>query len=174
MKVRFKFTLDDLVDAAERGTANSKLVRSWRWREMAVSAVLSGVIVYVLKAGSHETKVFSAVIGALVAVAIHSLVAARTRKGRLRKLLQERFGGAGPYSFEIELTPAAVITTQAGTRSEHAWSTIVEVKDSADSVDFVSKGAGIIVVRNRAFPSEGERRQFLELARKYAGGGATR
>src|SRR5712691_6174505 len=114
MKVRFDFTLDDLVDAAERGTANSKLVRSWRWREMVVTAVLSGVIVYVLKSGTHEAKVFWAVVGALIAAAIYSFVATRSRKDRLRKLFQERFGGAGPYPFEIELTPTAVVTTQAG------------------------------------------------------------
>ena len=168
MKVKFDFTLDDLVDAAERGTANSKVVRGWRWREMIVTAVLGGVIVYVLKAGSHDTRAVSAIIGALIAAAIYSFAATRSRKGRLRKFFRERFGGEGPYPFEIELTPAALVTTQAGTRSEHAWSTIVEVKDSPDSIDFDVRGAGIIVVRNRAFRSDDERREFLELARKLA------
>ncbi len=175
MKVRFDFTLDDLVDAAERGTANSKLVRGWRWRETIVAAALGGVIAYVLKSGSHDTKVVSAIIGALIAAAIYSLAATRSRKGRLRKLFQERFGGEGPYPFEIELTPAALVTTQAGTRTEHAWSGIVEVRDGPDAIDFVARGAGIIVVRNRAFRSDGERREFLELARKFskAPGGRT-
>ena len=168
MKVKFDFTLDDLVDAAERGAASSKLVRGWRWREMIVTAVLGGVIVYVLKAGSHDTKAVSAIIGALIAAVIYSFAATRSRKGRLRKFFQERFGGEGPYPFEIELTPAALVTTQAGTRSEHAWSTIVEVKDSPDAIDFVARGAGIIVVRNRAFRSDDERREFLELAQKFA------
>ena len=174
MKVKFDFTLEDLVDAAERGMASSKLVRGWRWREMIVTAALGGVIVYVLKSESHDTKVVSALIGALIAAAIYSFAATRSRKGRLRKLFQERFGGEGPYPFEIELTPAALVTTQAGTRSEHPWSTIVEVKDSPDAIDFVAKGAGIIVVRNRGFRSEKERSEFLELARelsKARGGG---
>ncbi len=102
MKVKFDFTLDDLVDAAERGAASSKLVRGWRWREMIVTAVLGGVIVYVLKAGSHDTKAVSAITGALIAAAIYSFAATRSRKGRLRKFFQERFGGEGPYPFEID------------------------------------------------------------------------
>ena len=168
MKVKFDFTLADLVDAAERGTAHSKLVRAWRWREMVFTAVLGGVIMYVLRSGSHDTKLVWAVIGAIIAAAIYSFSARWSRKGRLRKLFRERFGGEGPYPFEIELTPAAFVTTQAGTRSEHAWSTIVEVKDSPDAIDFVARGAGIIVVRNRAFRSDKDRREFLELARKFA------
>jgi hypothetical protein len=168
MKVKFDFTLDDLVDAAERGAAHSKLVRAWRWRDMILTAVLGGVITYVLRSGSSDAKLVSAVIGAIIAAAIYSFAATRSRKGRLRKLFRERLGGEGPYPFEIELTPAALVTTQAGTRSEHAWSTIVEVKDSPDAIDFVTRGAGIIVVRNRAFHSDKERREFLELARKFA------
>jgi hypothetical protein len=168
MKVKFDFTLDDLVDAAERGAAHSKVVRGWRFRDMVISGVLSGVLVYALRSGTHESKIFFAVIGGVIAAAIYSFVATRTRKGRLRKFFRERFGGEGPYPFETELTPAALVTTQAGTRSEHAWSTIVEVKDTPDAIDFVAKGAGIIVVRNRAFRSDRERSEFLELARKFA------
>src|SRR5712692_4451734 len=91
------------------------------------------------------------------------VVAQRAAAQALSGALRRR----GPYPFEIELTPAALVTTQAGTRSEHAWSTIVEVKDSPDAIDFVARGAGIIVVRNRAFRSDTERREFLELARKF-------
>ena len=81
MKVKFDFTLDDLVDAAERGTGHSKLVRAWRWREMVVTAVLGGVIMYVLRSGSHDTKLVWAVIGAIIAAAIYSFSAGGRAKG---------------------------------------------------------------------------------------------
>jgi hypothetical protein len=37
-----------------------------------------------------------------------------------------------------------------------------------DSVDFITQGAGSVIVRNRAFKSREERDTFVNLARKYA------
>jgi hypothetical protein len=167
VKVAFQFTLDDLVDTAERAAGRSGVVRSWRWQGMALSCLFSAAVAYVLVPGSMERRITAAVVGAIVCAAIYPFTSGRSRKTRLLKLFREQFGGDGPYACEVELLESGVATTQAGTRSLREWPAITAVEDTPDSVDFITRAAGSIVVRNRAFRSADERKQFLELARRY-------
>ncbi len=167
MKVKFEFTLDDLVDTAERAAGRSGVVRSWRWQGMALSCLFSAVVAYVLVPGSTERRITAAVVGAIICAAIYPFTSGRSRKKRLLKLFREQFGGDGAYTCEVELLDSGVATTQAGTRSLREWPAISAIEDTPDSVDFITRGAGAIVVRNRAFRSAEERKQFLDLARQY-------
>ena len=171
MKVRFEFTLDDLVDASERTVIRSRAVRGWRWQDMAGSALLAGVLAYVIRPESGAARLGWALVAAVIAGTLYPLVAARSRKARLLKYFRERFGGDGPYTCEVELTPAGVVTVQSGVRTVREWSNIERVEDTQDAIEFVTRGSGTVVVRNRAFSSKDEWRQFLEMARKYAGNG---
>jgi hypothetical protein len=172
VKVKFDFTLDDLVDGAERAVARSPTARSWRWQGMLTSCLISAAIAYVAVAGSPSRRLFAAAVGALICAAIYPFSVGRSRKRRLRKYFREQFGGEGPYACEVELMPAGLVTVQAGTRSERVWSTITAIQVTDDSVDFLTKGAGSVVVRNRAFSSAEQRDAFVSLARSYAPKGA--
>jgi hypothetical protein len=167
MKVRFEFTLDDLVDASERTVARSGAVRSWRWQGMVSSSLISALIVYVIRSGPVATKLAWAVAGAIVSAILYPIFSAWTRKRRLLRFYRERFGGAGPYTCEVEITPTGVTTNQAGAQTTREWSSIVAVEDSADAVEFITRGAGTVIVRNRAFSSREEWRQFIEESRNY-------
>ena len=167
MKARFDFTIDDLIDGAERGLKRSPLVHSGRWRAALTTSVLSAVLIYLLVPGSPEMRLGLAIVCATVTALAYPTLLAQARKARLRKLFLERFGGPGPFPFEIELTPEAVITTQGGTQSRHEWSKFTSVEDTADAIELVARGVGTIVVRNRAFGSKEEWRAFLDTARNY-------
>jgi hypothetical protein len=169
MKVRFDFTLEDLVDSSERALSRSRTIRSLRMKSRLLSAFLCGVVVFLAKAGPPETKLLWAGIFAILAAAAHPYLVGRTRRRQLLKVFRERFSGPGPFTCEVELTSSGVTINQAGTQSTRPWSKIAEVKDAEDSIEIISPQTGFIVVRNRAFGSTEERRQFLELARKYAG-----
>ena len=168
MKVQFDFTVDDLVDGAERAVSRSPVARSWRWQGLLASCVLSAAVAYMVVPGSDARRLFAAAIGALICAAIYPFSVGRSRKRRLEKYFREQFGGDGPYTCEVELTPAALVTVQAGTRSERAWSTITAIQVTDNSVDFLTKGAGSLIVRNRAFGSAEQRDAFVNLARGYA------
>jgi len=170
VKVQFDFTVDDMVDVAERAVTRSPVARSWRWQGLLTSCLLSALVAYIVVPGSDARRLFAAVIGALIAAAIYPFSAARSRKRRLQKYFRERFGGDGPYSCEVELTPTGLVTVQSGTRTVRDWSSIVQIQETADSVDFVTKGAGSLIVRNRAFRSAEEHHAFVKLARSYAPG----
>jgi len=165
VKVKFDFTVDDLVDSSERAVARSGVARSWRWQGMLGSCALSAAVAYVLV---PARPVFAAVVGAAICAAIYPFSIGRSRKRRLQKYFREQFGGEGPFTCEVELTPTGLVTVQSGTRTVRDWSSIVEIQETADSVDFVSKGAGSLIVRNRAFRSAEEHHAFVKLARSYA------
>jgi hypothetical protein len=167
MKVQFDFTLDDLVDTSQRGLKRSGTVRAMRLQGRIVISLVVGAIVFLVTSGSYESRLTYAVIGAVIYALIYPAFTRGTREKILRKAFRERMGGEGPFICVVELLPACVVTTQAGTRSEHQWSNFVAIEDTADSVDLVGRGADTVVVRDRAFHSPEERKQFLELAQGY-------
>ena len=168
MKVSFEFTVDDLVDGAERAVARSGLVRGWRWQRLIVTCVLSALVAYFVVPGSDERKLFAALVAAVICAAILPFSSGSGRKRRLQRYFREQFGGDGPFTCEVELTPAALVTVQRGARSERPWAMIRAIQVTENSVDFLTQGAGSVIVRNRAFKSREERDAFVELARKYA------
>ena len=168
MKVSFQFTVEDMVDGAERVTARSSVARGWRWQRMIGTCVLGAIVAYILVPGSDAQKLFAALVVAGVCAAILPFSGGSWRRRRLEAFFREQFGGDGPFTCEVELTPAALVTVQRGTRSERAWNTIRAINVTDDSVDFISRGAGTLIVRNRAFKSREERDAFVKLARSYA------
>jgi hypothetical protein len=168
VKVKFDFTVDDMVDVAEREVTRSPAVRSWRWQDLLVSCLVSALVAYMVVPGSHTQRLFAAVIGALIAVLITPFTAGRSRKRRLQKYFRERFGGDGPYTCEVELAPEGLVSVQAGMRSVREWPSIEAIVETPNSVDFVTRASGSLVVRNRAFRSAEEHDAFVKLARSYA------
>ena len=167
MKVSFDFTVDDLVDAAERAVARSGVARGWRWQRLVVSCTLAAIVAYVAVPGPDGTKLFSAVVAAILCAAILPFSSGGRRR-RLQQYFREQFGGDGPFTCEVELTPQALVTVQRGARAERPWSMIRAIQVTDNSVDFITQGAGSVIVRNRAFKSREEHDAFIDLARKYA------
>jgi len=168
MKVSFEFTVEDLVDGAERSVARSGVARGWRWQRLVVSCTLTAIIAYVAVPGAEGTKLFGAIVAAALCAAILPFSSGGGRRRRLQEYFREQFGGDGPFTCEVELTPQALVAVQRGARSERPWSMIRAIQVTDNSVDFISQGAGSLIVRNRAFKSREEHDAFIELARKYA------
>ena len=163
MKVAFDFTLDDLIDASERTLARSRVARGWRSQAVWMSALLGGAIVWLLRG-----DVFLGLAGGALCAGLQVVFSRHTRKSRLLRYFRERLGSDGPYRCEVELTPEALVTVQNGVRTAREWSTVEAINDAQDAIEFYTRGAGTLVVRNRAFHSQEEWKSFLETARKYA------
>jgi hypothetical protein len=163
VKVAFDFSLDDLVDASERTLARSRVARGWRSQALWMSALLGGALVWLMRG-----DLFLGMLGGAVCAGLQFFFSRHTRKNRLQRYFRERLGGDGPYRCEVELTPEALITTQNGVRTVREWSSVEDIVDTQDAIEFHTRGAGTLVVRNRAFQSQEEWKAFLEAARQYA------
>ena len=103
-------------------------------------------------------------IGAIVCALAYPLLRKRTTERRLRAFWRERLGSEGPFACEVELTEAGVTTRQFGTETTRPWSKARAVEEGQGSVDIFTMD-GLIVVRDRAFASPDEKKQFLDLGR---------
>lgn len=168
MYVKFEYTEDDAVNALERFLERSKTARAARVRGALYSALIAGVVVFLLYVGRSYTAagVAAVVAGALAAV-IHLVSFEGSRRKRLRKLVREHHGRFDRRVCEVELTPVGVQVRQDNVQSTYEWESVEEVSETPDSVDIRARGGGVVVVRARAFENEAERRRFRELAEGY-------
>jgi hypothetical protein len=166
MKVQFEFTPVDLADVARRAVNRSPLVHRWRLRNSVAGAVLIGLLVLV--ATPWEMSIRS-VVGACVAVVVFAVIfyLGRRRGGsaRLQEFYRERLGGDGPFTCEVELTSAGVVSRQLGQESLHPWSQVASVAELPGGVELVYRPIGSLLVRDRAFVDPKVRAEFLSMAR---------
>jgi hypothetical protein len=170
MRVRFDFTLDDMVDVTERATARSGVIRSLRSQSTVVMCCIAAAIAFLTVPADIGWRLFAAAAAIGITATLYPASMASTRRSRLRQFMRERFGGEGPYTCEVEISPAGLQVSQAGARSIREWATVVSIEDVTAGIEFVSRPGGTLVVRNRAFASPAQRAEFLRLARSYAPG----
>jgi hypothetical protein len=162
MKVRFEFTIDDLIDVGERSLSVSRVVTKLRRTAVVVWTVLGGVVAFaILPVSAGWRLVFALTVAGAVA-----LVYPGHRKNEVKKQLRnywrERLAGDGPFVCEVEVDGTGITTEQLGARSSVPWATVTSIVETADSVDISTEKGGLVVVRNRAFPSAEEKRRFIE------------
>ena|SRR5882724_6158436 len=163
MKIQFDATIDEVVDANQRVMDRSKTIRSWRLRDLIITAVSTGIISYAL-----TRKVILGIIAAAVAGVIYLPLRRYMLKQRLRKYIVEAYKSEGPIDVQIELTPAGIHVQQSGTRSIYDWNKVEVITETDDTVDiFFKQGGGGLIVRRRAFTSTEQQRQFVALAEEY-------
>ena len=172
MKVAFDFTVDDMVEVAERAADRSTVVTSTRSQARLIVSMVSAVIVYFFIPASQGFRLVCAAAAGALGWYLYPGDFKKLHRKKLRKFFLEQFGGEGPFTCEVELTDQALVTEQSGSRIVREWKTIAAVLDTPDSIDFVCIGSGSLVVRNRAFTSKAQRDEFLHLARTYALSGA--
>ena len=104
----------------------------------------------------------------LLGAVLYPVMNEMTVKRRLRKWNQEHAGSDKTFTCEVELKESGIHTRSNGTQIIYAWENVEEIKETDDSVDIYSERGAIVVIRDRAFTSPGERQRFIDLAKQYA------
>ena len=166
MKVQFNYTLEDLVDSTRRFTERSKVARSWYWQNLIGAAIFSGVVVFAV---CYRMPLVGLVMGTVTAV-FGALYYAGTYQGRfearMRRFFREKLGDENDFACEVELLPAALMVRDKTTQTTYEWKKVREILVNDESVDIFTRSGGVIV-RNRAFKSPDEKKQFVALAQSY-------
>jgi hypothetical protein len=167
IKVKFEFTVDDVVDGIERTTGRSPVITRLRFAQSAATCFAAFILSFLIMSGPFTTRLLWALVATSIAIALFRFRVAGSRKRNIRKLFMKQFGGVGPHVCEVEIGPTGVVSNQAGTVTRRDWRFIQSVDETGDAIEFVTRGVGSVIVRNRAFHSKEEWKKFLDLSRQY-------
>ena len=167
MRVRFEYTIDDVIDVQMRMLKRSRAARAWRLRDLVITSLLTGVLLFAIIPEGITGKLIMASIGSLFAALSYAAFNERTVKRRMRKLYEEHAGSDKNLFCEVELNESGVHARSNGAQTFCAWEDVKEIQETQDSVDIYTNRGGLLVVRKRAFMSPEEQLQFIALANQY-------
>lgn len=166
MRVSFKYSQEDLVDATVRFSRRSKAIQRVPRRQSFWGAVLvASLAILILKVS--VTGIIAAAIGVVIVIVINPYLYDRQYRKTLREFYKEKLGTEDEFNCEVELLPEGLKTSGQNCHSTTEWSTIEDIVPTKDSVDIFGRKGGGCIVRNRAFGSPDERQRFIDLAREY-------
>lgn len=164
-KVRFEFTVDDLIDVGERVLSRSKVVKDMRRGGALVAALAAAAVAYGAVPVDLPGRIVVAAVAGIIAAVLYPRLRESLVRGRLRSFWREKLKGDGPFTCEVELTPEGVTTRQISTTISMPWSEIASVAEVPEGVEIWGRNAQLIVVRERAFSSPEAKRRFAEAIR---------
>jgi hypothetical protein len=165
MHVQFEFTQADLVDASKRFFNRRNRGRSKVWKSALFSAISAGVIIFFFLRNSPSIGLLLGLVIAGIIILIYPRLEQSRLDGRLRRVVADMMRDPGPYVCEVEIRSEGVWLRQMNKQIIHEWQSLEAIEETADSVYIFTRDGGGVVIRDRAFASEGERRQFIEVAR---------
>jgi len=173
VKVQFEFLTADLAEVASRTVNRSPLMHRWRLRNTAASAVLAGLLAFAIVPGDMTNRIAAGFVIALgLFVVTMYLLPRPSGNMRTQALYREKLGGDGPFTCEVELTSAGVVSRQLGQELHHPWAHVASVSEAPGGIEFVYTPIGSLLVRDRAFPDPQVRADFVSMARSHIPEGA--
>ena len=164
MYVKFEFSQEDLVDATKRLVNHNNPARSKAWKSSLYSALSVGVIVFFFLRNKPTLGLLLGLVVGLI-ILIYPQLERSGIDRRLRRIVAELMQDPGPYVCEVEIRSEGIWVRQMNKQIIHEWPSLEAIEETSDSVDIFTRDGGGVIVRNRAFASEAERRQFIEIAR---------
>jgi hypothetical protein len=167
MRIEYESTLDEIADEHCRAAARSRLLRRMRWQSAFWSALFGGVILFMyltLDGATVPDRFIFTALGVVGGAGGYWLSYHRRMKRRVLRYLRERMQSDGPFHFIVELREDCIWTKQGGTQLSFDWGNLADVVDAGDSVEFHMHDGGFVIVRNKGFPTDESRNEFLKAA----------
>jgi hypothetical protein len=175
-RIEFDATLDDMVDTnirlAGRTVVFQRQRRLYQWVTgsfLAAALIGSAVSLASVSLGSGALALIlalGATLGGLVGRVSGRYFDWRVRR-HYRRMLRDMLDGSGSARFELEVRREGVWTRCRDVETSYPWSRLKRVTDAADSIELWFD-PGLVVVRNRVFATESDRRQFLAATQPFA------
>lgn len=167
MKVQFDFSASDVADAARRTVARSQTIRNWSGYSRATWAALISLALFFALDGPLAAKAAYVALIFFLLLVVYPRIFGRGPDTRAVQYYRELLGGDGPFSCEVDISEDGLTTQQCGAETKRRWSSVMEIVETPDAVEFIFRGSGNLVVRDRAFHTSAQRVEFIEAARQF-------
>lgn len=167
MRAEYDVTVDDLAEAYLRSQTRSQVAKDARRRATCWVAALTGLLLYLfldLWGASLGQRLIVVTLGAVLAAGGYSLNYHRAMKHLMLKYVREQPLFEAPVRFIVELREDCIWMKQGGTQSFFDWDNLSTVVDSGDAVELCMRDGHFVLVRNKGFPTDESRREFLQIA----------
>ena len=168
-RLAFDATLDEIVDANMRLVQHTTAYRRQRTQYQWVAGVCAagGVAVPILR--GHELPSLpllaiafcAAVVVGIGFGALYGIYHNQHVRRSYRKLIKEMYGGVEQIRCEFELTDEGLSGKSVHSEMSFPWSRLARVADLQGSIELWFD-PGLVVIRDRAFQTQEERRNFLD------------
>ncbi len=175
MHIEYETTLDEIADAHLRIATRSKLAKRTRWQATFWGALYTGIILFMcltLLGAALPERFIVVGIGITVGAGGYWMNYRRSMKRRMMEYLRERMPSDCPLHFVAELREDCIWTKQGGTQLSFDWTNVAEIADAGDAIEFRMRDGGFVIVRNKGFATEENRREFMEFANQRLNGTA--
>jgi len=135
------------------------------WKSALFSAISAGVIIFFFLRNSPTIGLLLGLVVAGIIILINPRLEKSGLDGRLRRVVADMMPDPGPYVCEVEIRSEGVWLRQMNKQIIHEWQSLEAIEETPDSVDIFTRDGGGVVVRNRAFASEGQRSQFVDMVK---------
>ena len=174
MKITYTYTLEDLYEVTLR-ERRRYFRRPW---DIAKSVVVWTLIYVPLAAWflnalrvseSYPGVIFVAGSCGVLMLAYDSM----TARSRIYAYHEQTLGGRGPFSCEVELTPAALEIRQFGSETRYPWNCVTDVCATDSGVEIALGTRSPAIIRSNGFSSVADREAFMHCAREFMASSVT-
>ena len=169
-RATFYATPDDFVDLNTRLAKGSVVIRQIRIRESILTGIIGGILFYiVISPDTAWPFVLRLSVTAIVAIAAGALIIPLDRliaNSRFRRLVIERFAGQKEVECTFEIRENGFWFKQDNIETLLDWADIKNITD-ADGDITVFLRSGLAIIRQRAFASVSQRKEFVEALNRH-------
>jgi len=171
MYIEFVATVDDLLDVNVRFLKRGKRRSYVGWTNPFLIGIYVLALLVLFGFRPREwPRIFASewhfVLLACVLIACQLLVwllQPILLKNRLRDIIRKKYGVRRPFLVQLEIKPEGFWIKEMGAETTIGWAQIEGIEEGDDSLDVITRHSGMIAVRKRAFGSEEEMDEFMEL-----------
>jgi hypothetical protein len=172
--VEFDSTLDEAVDAnmrlVQHTAAYRRQRRQWQW---FVGVCVAGGLAVGIVGGDGAPSLaaltiapIAALIGGLTCGALYGRYHDRHVRRVYRRVVTEMYSGAETIRCEVEVRDDTLWSRSVHAEISFPWSRLTRVTDRQGPIELWFD-PGLVVIPDRAFQTQEERRDFLEAVRQH-------